>query len=94
MERPLSGDALFIAPAPVDKEHTAMIGLHGTKSVTFEKRSGGSMQKKEPIISFHDFTFQYFSQKEPTLFNIDLEIRRGEKILIVGPSGSGKSGIS
>ena len=52
------------------------------------------MQKKEPIISFHDFTFQYFSQKEPTLFNIDLEIRRGEKILIVGPSGSGKSTLA
>ncbi|MCR5006008.1 MAG: ABC transporter ATP-binding protein [Clostridiales bacterium] len=45
----------------------------------------------EPIISFHDFTFQYFSQKEPTLYDIDLDIYPGEKVLIVGPSGCGKS---
>ncbi|MBR3311241.1 MAG: ABC transporter ATP-binding protein [Solobacterium sp.] len=46
---------------------------------------------KEPIITFTDFSFQYFEQSEPTLHHIDLTIRRGEKILIAGPSGSGKS---
>jgi len=47
--------------------------------------------EKEPIIEFSDFTFQYYSQAEPTLYNINLKIYPGEKILIVGPSGSGKS---
>ncbi len=47
--------------------------------------------KPKPIIEFTDFTFQYFSQAEPTLHNINLKIYPGEKILIVGPSGSGKS---
>lgn len=45
----------------------------------------------KPIIEFKDFTFQYFSQSEPTLHNINLSIYPGEKILIIGPSGSGKS---
>jgi energy-coupling factor transport system ATP-binding protein len=45
----------------------------------------------DAIIEFKDFTFQYFSQAEPTLHDINLKIRAGEKILIVGPSGSGKS---
>lgn len=45
----------------------------------------------KPIIAFKDFSFQYFSQQEPTLHDINLEIYSGEKILIVGPSGSGKS---
>jgi len=43
------------------------------------------------IIEFKDFSFQYFSQAEPTLLDINLKIFPGEKILIVGPSGSGKS---
>lgn len=44
-----------------------------------------------PIIEFENFSFQYFSQAEPTLHDINLKIYPGEKILIVGPSGSGKS---
>ena len=44
-----------------------------------------------PIIEFDHFSFQYYSQAEPTLRDINLKIYPGEKILIVGPSGSGKS---
>lgn len=46
---------------------------------------------KKPIIEFKDFSFQYYTQAEPTLHNINLTIYEGEKVLIVGPSGSGKS---
>jgi energy-coupling factor transport system ATP-binding protein len=45
----------------------------------------------KPIIEFTNFTFQYFSQAEPTLHDINVKISPGQKILIVGPSGSGKS---
>lgn len=45
----------------------------------------------QAIIEFKDFSFQYFSQAEPTLHDINLKVHPGEKILIVGPSGSGKS---
>lgn len=45
----------------------------------------------EEMIVFKDFGFQYFEQSEPTLHNINLTVRKGEKILIAGPSGCGKS---
>ena len=47
----------------------------------------------QPIISFKNFSFKYDSQAFPTLKNINLDINKGEKILIAGPSGSGKSTI-
>ena len=48
----------------------------------------------QPIISFQNFGFQYTAQAEPTLYNIDLDIRKGEKVLIAGPSGCGKSTLA
>lgn len=48
---------------------------------------------KKPVIEFQNFSFQYYSQAEPTLKNINLTIYEGEKVLICGPSGSGKSTI-
>ncbi len=49
---------------------------------------------REVVISFEDFGFQYTAQAEPTLYNIDLKIHRGEKVLIAGPSGCGKSTLA
>ena len=45
------------------------------------------------MIEFSDFTFQYKSQTKPTLHDVNLRIKDGEKILIAGASGSGKSTI-
>lgn len=47
-----------------------------------------------PLIEFKNFTFQYRVQAEPTLFDINLKINKGEKVLICGPSGCGKSTLS
>ena len=48
----------------------------------------------DPIIQFHHFSFQYHSQQKPTLHDIDLSVRKGEKLLICGPSGCGKSTLA
>jgi len=45
----------------------------------------------ESALTFKQVTFKYDAQAEPTLFDINLDIKRGERVLLAGPSGSGKS---
>ena len=47
----------------------------------------------QPVISFKDYGFQYTAQASPTLHHINLNIYPGEKVLIAGASGSGKSTV-
>jgi ATP-binding cassette, subfamily B, bacterial PglK len=53
-------------------------------------------QQQQPLRFDHelrlaDVTFQYPSRAEPALRSIDLVVRPGESVGIVGPTGSGKS---
>lgn len=52
------------------------------------------MGERKPVVQFHDFGFQYKVHTSPTLFNINLTVYEGEKILILGASGSGKSTLA
>ncbi|MFV0516173.1 MAG: ABC transporter ATP-binding protein [Aminipila sp.] len=46
------------------------------------------------IISFKNVSFKYSNLNENTLTNITFDIKKGEKVLITGKSGSGKSTIA
>ena len=52
------------------------------------------MKLKETLISFENYTFQYQAQSSPTIKDINLQINKGERVIIVGASGCGKSTLA
>lgn len=52
------------------------------------------MENRQDLVVFDKYNFKYKAQAEPSLFDIDLKVKKGEKIIIVGPSGSGKSTLA
>lgn len=62
--------------AIIDKEKPADIGIEDVK---------------QGDIHFEHLTFNYPDQKSPSLIDINLSIKQGEKVAIIGASGAGKS---
>lgn len=56
-----------------------------------ESQQGTTPEVGNINLSLKDVSFTYFGQTEPVLKHIDMEIRKGEKIALVGHNGAGKS---
>lgn len=52
---------------------------------------GDALSVKEGAILFDNVTFNYSNQEEPIYQNFSLSIQGGEKVALIGSSGSGKS---
>ncbi|MCK5201598.1 MAG: ABC transporter ATP-binding protein, partial [Spirochaetales bacterium] len=48
----------------------------------------------KPLIQVKDLTYYYSGEKEPVLQGMNLDIEKGEFVLIIGASGCGKSTLS
>jgi subfamily B ATP-binding cassette protein MsbA len=58
-----------------------------------ERPGAAALPKGEATIRFAHVDFAYGPQGAPTLSDVSFEVRRGETVALVGPSGGGKSTI-
>ena len=57
----------------------------------FDEEGARPLAKIDGGISFEDVSFEYPDDRNPVLSHINLRIRPGEKVALVGPSGGGKT---
>jgi len=76
---------------PVDKPLTQPAGSSGHDSGVVSASAG--LSPAAPLIEFRNVSFAY-RDSDNALDNLDLTIRRGERIALVGESGGGKTTIT
>ena len=72
------------------REGQATLNSFEVKDV-IELQTGKTKEYFEDVISFSNIDFSYPNAEEKIFNNLSLQIKKGEKIAIVGMSGSGKS---
>ncbi|MBU1053653.1 MAG: ABC transporter ATP-binding protein/permease [Proteobacteria bacterium] len=86
-----SAERIFLV---LDNENTTEKSIHDYIGKTHDNTIAGNKDNKLDgrinSVEFRDVSFGYVSG-EPVLKNISLNIRAGEKIAIVGPTGTGKT---
>ena len=68
--------------------------LQGSPAVAFAAGSRHQEGSDHAVMEAHDLVFRYQERGEPVLKGCSLTIRRGERLLLEGPSGGGKSTLA
>jgi ABC-type multidrug transport system fused ATPase/permease subunit len=68
--------------------------LQGSPAVAFAATARNDEGADHAVIEAHDLVFRYQQRGEPVLKGCSLTVRRGERLLLEGPSGGGKSTLA
>jgi ATP-binding cassette subfamily B multidrug efflux pump len=58
-----------------------------------DKQDAITLPEVEGSVKFENVTFRYFNSGDPVLQNVDIDIKPGETVALLGATGSGKSTI-
>jgi ATP-binding cassette subfamily B protein len=68
--------------------------LHGSPAVAFTPAAQNDESVGQAVMEAHDLVFRYQERGEPVLRGCNLTVRRGERLLLEGASGGGKSTLA
>ncbi len=85
--------AILSAVGGMYEDNLYLSTLYEYLETPVEKRSGDASRGPQPNdgVRFENVCFQYPDAEQPTLIDIDLHIRPGESLALVGENGSGKT---
>jgi ATP-binding cassette subfamily B protein len=78
---------LFAAPPPEDPAPPASVGVDASLGAA----AAVAADEQPSLVAARDLSFRYPGRARPVLSGCALEIRRGDRVLLEGPSGGGKS---
>lgn len=98
----LGAQRLLPLAQSVSQAATNLAGMSGVQQRMVALLDGPDLDERAPAaplpftgeIALHDVAYAYPGRDEPVLQGIDLAIRRGERIALIGRNGSGKSTLA
>jgi ABC-type multidrug transport system fused ATPase/permease subunit len=82
---------IFIAMAQFVSDAAYMKDFFYIDELDYEKREANATPRDKYAIDFNDVSFTYPNTEREVLHNLNVHIKEGEKVAIVGENGSGKS---
>lgn len=85
--------ALFHAAARREAPGAPIFALQGVqpRAVSLERGNALVIDAQRTVLEAHDLVFRHQGRAEPVLKGVSLRVQRGDRILLEGPSGGGKS---
>lgn len=68
--------------------------VHGLPAFALDGSAAASAGDVRPVLAAHDLVFRYRDRGDPVLRGCSLDVSAGDRILLQGPSGGGKSTLA